>query len=57
MTAYDTSNSHRSDPEPSTVSANIIAYSASDGRVIIYDQHEQSAWVSSTCAIPLQNAS
>ena len=57
MTAHDVPNDQRTDAEPATVPANILAYSASDGRVIIYDERERSAWVSSTCAVPLQNAS
>ena len=57
MEAHDISNHQRTDAEPPPVPANIVAYTTSDGRVVIYDEHERSAWVSSTCAVPLQNAS
>lgn len=56
MNPYDVSNDAQSDREPVTVPQNIVARSDGDGRVIIYDEENRTAWISSTCAIPLQNA-
>ncbi len=58
MPSYDSYDSSHIDLEPdhSAVPPTVVAYGVSDGRVIIYDKRHRAGWISSTCAVPLQNA-
>ncbi|MDJ1433181.1 hypothetical protein [Halostagnicola sp. A-GB9-2] len=59
MPSHDSYNDPHFDFEAdqSNVRPSVVAYSARDGRVIIYDKRHRTAWISSTCAVPLQNTS
>ncbi|WP_161606896.1 hypothetical protein [Natronolimnohabitans innermongolicus] len=54
MAANDTSNGSRTDPERPAIPTAIVADVDSTGRVMIYDERTQTAWISSTNAVALE---
>ncbi|MEY7850196.1 hypothetical protein AB7C87_13465 [Natrarchaeobius sp. A-rgal3] len=56
MPAHDAPPDSRSDPDAPTVPSTIVARIEGDGRVTIYDEETQAAWISSTYAVSLRNA-
>ena len=57
MASNDSQNEPEPDAGPRELPTNIVARSADDGRVIIYDEERHTAWISSTYALSLQNIS
>lgn len=55
MASHDISNGSRTDPDTPAIPATIVADIDSNGSVTIYDEHRETAWISSTHAIALHH--
>ena len=55
MISYDNADAHRTNAEPPRIPTTIVADIDHDGNVTIYDEHRESAWLSSTFAISLKH--
>ncbi|SDK61218.1 DUF7331 family protein [Natronorubrum texcoconense] len=55
MVSYDSSDGRRTDAEPPRIPTTIVADIDHDGNVTIYDEHRETAWLSSTFALSLKH--
>ncbi len=55
MISSDSSDGRRTNAEPPRIPTTIVADIDRDGTVTIYDEHRETAWLSSTFAISLKH--
>ncbi|WP_436347823.1 hypothetical protein [Natronorubrum sp. FCH18a] len=55
MVSYDSSDGQRTNPEHPLIPTTIVADIDRNGVVTIYDEHRETAWLSSTFAVSLKH--